>query len=301
MNRTTPNRRKSLLRMFLWVGILLIAGVFCAGSYLAFQALPAFYNSPPMRQSRITWDRLPEPILINASVETWTSAENVTDAIWRDDLVWLTTQGGVVVQDVATGETVKFLPEHGLPSAEITTITSDIIGRIWVGTQQSGVASYDGGAWTQYGRGSGLPSGRIRELYADRDGVIWAATASGLARFDGNEWSTVRFSLFDLTPTDITGVTGVDEFVWVSSREGVYRFDGQRWDYYGLNEGVINDNVTDITITRDRSVWVSTPSGIGRYDGASWSRFTVRDGLPDLPANKILAAPDLSVSILFDT
>ena len=300
MNRTAPSGRKLFFRILIWGGLLIIAGVLCGGSYLAFQALPAFYSNPSVSQTRIEWEQLPNPLVVNPNVETWTSAENITDALWRDNLVWLTTHGGVVVQDVKSGVKVKFLPEHGLPSAEITSIASDVNGHIWIGTQESGVAKYDGSAWTRFGQGSGLPSGRIRDLYADREGVIWAATGSGLARFDGSEWSAVRFSLFDLSPSEITAISGVDQSVWVSSREGVYHFDGQRWNYFGLNEGIINDNVSDITIGRDRSVWIATPSGIGRFDGRAWSRYTVRDGLPDLPASKILALPDLSVAILFD-
>ncbi|MFK7803682.1 MAG: hypothetical protein AB8G95_18760 [Anaerolineae bacterium] len=288
-----------LKKTALWGGILALFGLIFGGGYLAVQALPAFYAAPQAIPRQIVWDKLPSPLIVDSAVDTWSSAEHVTDALWTNNLVWLATNGGVVVHNVQSGEQVKFLPEHGLPSAEISTVTNDVIGRIWVGTGDSGVAVYDGGAWTTFGRDSGLPSGRIREIFAAKDGVIWAATASGLARYDGSEWSTVRFSLLDLTPIDATGVTGIDQSVWVSSREGVYRFNGQRWDYFGINEGLINDDVSSITITPDRAVWIGTPSGVGRFDGTKWGRYTVRDGLPDMPVQSIVAAPDNTVSIAF--
>lgn len=293
-------KRRWITNIFLAGSVLFISALVCTGSYLVIQTMPVFYgtSTPPSSvKSRITWNQLPVPLVVNPELKTWTSAANVTDAVWTGDLIWLATQGGVVVQNLVNGETVKFLPEHGVPSVEISTITTDLIGRIWIGTQESGVAVYDGHAWARFNKESGLPSDRIRDLYVAKDGVIWAATASGLARFDGSRWSAVRFSLFDFSPADITGVTGIGRFIWVSSHEGVYRFDGNRWDYFGLAEGVINDDVTSITITPDRNIWVGTPSGIGRFDGTTWSRYTVRDGLPDLPVKKIMAAPDNSVWI----
>lgn len=291
--------RPSITKSILWFsGILLIVCLVFALGYLAYRSLPAFYASPSP-QRRVEWVQLPTPLEVRSGWQTWTTANQTNGAIWTNHLVWLATEGGVVVIDESTGEQIKFLPEHGIPSVNITAISSSPNGEIWIGTRDSGIARFDGGAWAIYGEGSGLPSGRIRDLFAAPNGVIWAATANGIARFDGENWSSVRFSMFDLTRIDATAVTGLGNSIWVGSRQGVYHFDGEGWGRHGLNEGLINENVVDLTITPNGEIWAATPSGIGRFDGSRWDRFTVRDGLPDLPATHILAAPDNSVWISF--
>ena len=286
---------KNILRATFALLILCIIG---AGSYLALQRLPAFYQAPSTNR-KLEWNNLPQPVIVNNDWQTWSSTNQTNDAIWTDQLIWLGTDGGVAVFDQISGESVKFLPQNGLPAVTVSTITSDREGRIWVGTLDSGVAMYDGSSWEQFGDNDGLPSAEIRDLYAAPDGVIWAATRLGPARYDGDRWSTVRFSLLDLSRIEATQITGWGNTVWIGSKQGVYYFNGDQWSYFGLNEGVINETINAVTITPDRRVWVATPSGISRFDGSSWDRFTVLDGLPDLPAVDILAAPDSSVWITF--
>ena len=293
-----PEQSKSR-RTGLWVtGTLLILCLLISVGYLAFQSLPVFYQTPSVKK-RIEWQQLPQPLVIKPEIQTWSSAKNVVDVVWTNEIIWLATMGGVIAHDRNSGEQVKFLPEHGLPSTDMTTITTDVSGNIWVGTADSGIARYDGLSWERFGPGSGLPSGEIRDLYAAPDGVIWAATSSGLARFSGEAWAPVRFSLLGASRIDATGVIGFGDVVWASSRDGIYRFNGDRWDYFGLNEGLINENVEAITLTPDLNLWAATPSGLSRFNGSRWERFTVRHGLPDAPALDILGAPDNSVWITF--
>lgn len=290
---------RTLRTTLLSVVSLLVIGLFGLAGYFVVQTLPAFYAAPTTT-GRIAINRLPTPVIINGNWQSWTTTKQVNDAYWGNGLLWLATDGGLVTQDTDSGEWVKFLPEHGLPSGNITTVTADSSGQIWVGTRNSGVARYDGSRWVSYRGRSQILSDQIKDLYADPKGVVWAATPSGLARYDGDSWSTVRFSLFDLTTPPVNAVTGVGEFVWVGTDRGVYHFDGKNWGFFGLNEGVINENILDMAIAPNRSVWVATPSGIGYFDGVRWDRYTVKDGLPDLPATQLLAAPDNTVWITFE-
>ncbi|MEM8862321.1 MAG: two-component regulator propeller domain-containing protein, partial [Chloroflexota bacterium] len=294
-----PSANRAAKTILASMGISIILGLILFIGYIFVRSLPAFYISPnPV--NKVDWTSIPRPVVTNPNWRSWTTANKVNDALWINDLVWVATKGGVSVQAISQEEHVKFLPEHGLPSGNVTAITSDASGRIWVGTRDSGVARYDGLQWETFRGREQIPSDQINDIYAAQNGVVWAATNQGLARFDGNTWSNVRFSLFDISNPRVTGVVGQGNDVWVATNEGVYYFNGSDWLFYGLNEGVINEFILDITISPDRSVWVATPSGIGQFDGLRWNRFTVKDGLPDLPATQILAAPDKTVWITFE-
>ncbi len=45
--------------------------------------------------------------------------------------------------------------------------------------------------WTRFAVESGLPSGPVYDVVETRDGIAWAATANGLAWFDGFVWHPV--------------------------------------------------------------------------------------------------------------
>jgi len=43
---------------------------------------------------------------------------------------------------------------------------------------------------TQFGMDEGLPQSSVNDIVQDNDGYLWVATFGGLARFDGNEFTT---------------------------------------------------------------------------------------------------------------
>src|SRR5581483_3270409 len=61
-------------------------------------------------------------------------------------------------------------------------------GQIWVGTTGKGISRFDGSRWVSWGVHEGLPSGWVNDIIEDASGVMWAATAGGVARFDGHDW-----------------------------------------------------------------------------------------------------------------
>lgn len=55
-------------------------------------------------------------------------------------------------------------------------------GSIWVASN-NGIYRYFQGAWVENGLDEGLPSMAVRELFEDRNGALWAATARGVVLF----------------------------------------------------------------------------------------------------------------------
>jgi ligand-binding sensor domain-containing protein len=72
---------------------------------------------------------------------------------------------------------------NGLPGYDVTAVTVEPTGRVWVGTT-TGLAYQDtpGGPWTLNGSDS------ITSLATDSSGRVWAGTQTGLLRFSGGRW-----------------------------------------------------------------------------------------------------------------
>ncbi|CAN5462483.1 sensor histidine kinase [soil metagenome] len=129
-----------------------------------------------------------------------------------------------------------FLSESGLVSTEITAITQDSLGFLWVGTV-NGLHRYDGYRFEHMVDEGGLegpPSSAITALDAGMDGDIWVATEdAGLARY------SARNGKFERIGHDVESGAGLphlqvrsllfepDGLLWVGTAGGLSRYDSE--------------------------------------------------------------------------
>jgi len=66
---------------------------------------------------------------------------------------------------------------------------------IWIASLDGGVTMVAGNTWKVYRTQDGLPSNRVNQVAVDRYNRVWAATAGGVAYFDGGQW--VPYDSFD--------------------------------------------------------------------------------------------------------
>jgi signal transduction histidine kinase/ligand-binding sensor domain-containing protein len=147
-------------------------------------------------------------------------------------------------------------------------------------------APFRKGTWRNYGLAEGLPHSQVQKLFFDPNGVLWAATSGGVARYDGQEFRTIAREE-GLLDNDVRAIAREPEGkLWFGSSMGATRYnpapgvpDAQRCETFrsgtnGLSGGV----VWDIQNAPDGSVWFRTSEGLSRFDG---TKFT---SLPFAPA-----------------
>lgn len=85
--------------------------------------------------------------------------------------------------------------EDTLPQfkAHIDQVKVDSEGVLWLGSRHFGILSFDGVDWQKYTTKHGLPSNQIVSLSTNSRNELWALTYGGIARFDGNTWSSGIF------------------------------------------------------------------------------------------------------------
>ena len=100
----------------------------------------------------------------------------------KDGYVWIGGYSGIIRYD---GKNFERLPTtNGLTSGR--AFFEDSKHRIWVGTNDNGVAVIDGNKIRQFTYRDGLPSSSIRHFAEDKDGNIFVATTAGLAMIRDN-------------------------------------------------------------------------------------------------------------------
>lgn len=94
-----------------------------------------------------------------------------------DGFIWLGGYSGLIRYDGSNFE--RFDSSSGISS--VFSLYVDSSDRVWIGTNENGVACYDHGEIRIYGRVEGLKSYSIRDMTEDKDGNIIIATTQGLA------------------------------------------------------------------------------------------------------------------------
>lgn len=110
--------------------------------------------------------------------------------------------------------------ETGL-SRNVRDIAVAANGDVWVGSR-GGVDVYrDGKLRESFTGKEGLPSTDVHSLTFDADGVLWAGTALGVARHDGESWS-LRHSERWLPSDHVNDVLiAADGAAWVATNDGI--------------------------------------------------------------------------------
>ena len=212
-------------------------------------------------------------LLATGSTGAWQSYTNtnfISGMVGTDSVLYLATNGGVVVLDIVPGPTLRrtFVNSDGLPTNRCLCISRDAAGDLWVGTDGGGLAMIepDSGLVRQY-RPNDLAL-RIRTLTWDGDRLL-CGSDQGLyvietrgTPLDFDDDSIVRFTMArvpELLSDQILCVAALNEY-WVGTNRGVVAVDRgfTSWTPYRQPFG---DSVRAVTTWHD-SLLLATERGL---------------------------------------
>ena len=157
----------------------------------------------------------PGPAGAAGAWQTHLKTKDFTDLIVTDRAVWCATaEAGLLRFDRLTTRFESITREPGtIASNHLTCLAFDRVGRLWVGTFESGVSrlTADGTAWELVNAFDGLPVDSVTTITVAGD-TLWVGTRGGIALWDGRQvlgslpyGNTVSFDTTFVNPA-ITGV-----------------------------------------------------------------------------------------------
>ena len=170
-----------------------------------------------------------------------------------EGFIWIGCYSGLVRYDGNTFERLD--STHGVNS--ISSLYVDNQDRLWVGTNDNGVALMENGEFRFWDESDGLGSSKINDIQGDGSGNIYVGTTAGMSMF------TPDLKLIHMTTDDLIEgayvenmVSGNDDLIYGTTHEGnvfVMR-DGHLVNYYEKDETM--HPITCVYPDIDRPGWI---------------------------------------------
>jgi len=197
----------------------------------------------------------------------------------------------------------------------VTAIFKSREGHLWAGMQNGGVAEVADDRTITYANADGLVLNTVTAIEQDRDGVLWFATANGLAARHAGRWKSYT-SRDGMPPGRINCIladrSGV---VWAGADQGLAIIDKGAVHVLESKPSVLDEPILGIAADDNNFLWIMTSSHLVRVKRAELLRgdtasifaqqFGTGDGLPPvLPSRSsrsIATGPEGRIWMLFGT
>lgn len=101
-----------------------------------------------------------------------------------DGFVWIGSYGGLIRYD---GTSFRNYSDGGVfPSSSVRALFEDSKGRLWIGTNDMGVFLYENGGFKRFTYEDKTKYLSVRDFTEDKNGTVYAATTSGMAKIGEN-------------------------------------------------------------------------------------------------------------------
>ncbi len=133
---------------------------------------------------------------------------------------------------------------------------------------------------TEFTAAQGLPSNGVTRVWVDAKGRVWAATAAGTARLDGQRW--VRDAA--AAPPKPGVAAGPGGLVAEARKDGLFlRRKGGKPERVFPSDGRRSwapADVRGVVFDSKGRLWFCSPQGVGVLEGGRWTLYTGAEGLP---------------------
>ena len=192
--------------------------------------------------------------------------------------MWLAGRGGLARYDGLTATPIT--PTNSQTETAYFSVYSATDQSVWVGSENNGVAKFDGTIWQFYT--DSLPGPTVLAITETSDGTIWVGCGKrswqtptptgGLARWDGSTWHAIT-ALKDDHVNDI--FQDNKGHLWVAADSSITVYNGKGWRKQSHIDTLITKGVQTIFQDQSGAMWFGLGNGILRYKTDRWLHFAL--------------------------
>ena len=192
--------------------------------------------------------------------DSWTFKEGAPTNVevlaqTSDGFLWLGTSGGLFHFDGVRFEAFNSPFGDRLLSNSVRSLFAPASGGLWIGYLFGGFTFLNNGRVKNYNSDPATPTGSVNTIAQDRDGIVWAATTSGVWKFEHSTWQRVVSGIFETVGMDRDGV------VWALTAGKLYCHRPGRKQIQLAEEDPSITSSTRFTLDADGAVVTSPAMG----------------------------------------
>jgi diguanylate cyclase (GGDEF)-like protein len=194
-----------------------------------------------------------------------------------------------------------------LAAEQVTAITQDRHGRIWVSVIKKGLyvknkIDADNSPWQRIKAETGI-STLISRLLVDSDDVLWIGSSDGLQRLRGVNSANIQATQVietirakdGLSSSDVRDlIEDAEGNIWVGTEGGLDRYRDGLISMWDSSRGMTEEFSRTVMEDRFGNIWVGTSNGLFRFnaDGSEVKIFGRNDGLVSTAILSMAESPD---------
>jgi len=171
----------------------------------------------------------------------------------------------------------------------VRSILEDSKGNIWFGSYNEGVCMLHNGEFHYFTTENGLSHNQVRNIYEDKNGIIWFECGEGLSIYDGQKMTIYKERNYDSTKqwklSDNDLWFKGDEIMGYNKLEGnpgVYQYDGKKLFYRTFpvtpkSEADVRFHYaisTSFIKGKNGAFWIGTYGSVIGYNGSDFKIIT---------------------------
>ncbi len=158
--------------------------------------------------------------------------------------------------------------EDGLIQSQVTSMTQDADGHLWVGTY-GGVSRFDGQDFSNYTVRKGLLSNTIQTIAIDEDNNLWLGGPKGISKYNGRKFEHFLFeSPENNTVNQVRDIKVSGKDIWCYTTNEVYKISDSKMQKISMPDSTIV--ITAILSYKDTLLVGDNSGHIFRYANKQW-------------------------------
>ncbi|MDF1546837.1 MAG: two-component regulator propeller domain-containing protein [Bacteroidales bacterium] len=173
----------------------------------------------------------------------------------------------------------EYTTSEALPDNTIFGMCEDKDNNLWLGFETAGIAKFNGSTFTHYLKKNGLPSDNIETLASDYQGNIWIGSVTELTKFDGNQFTVLKWNGESLPASFVFHDT--KNGIWFGGPlNGLYQIVDNQLYYYTFGSGFLYPEVECAYQDSYGNMWFGlTKNGVCRFDGSTFTYISLKEGM----------------------
>jgi signal transduction histidine kinase/ligand-binding sensor domain-containing protein/CheY-like chemotaxis protein len=207
-----------------------------------------------------------------------------------DGPLWMATQDGLYRR--TAGRPPQRFSDR-LRDVVVRSLLRDTGRNLWLATDGEGILRHSPTPFQHFTTADGLAHDLVWDVTEGPQGDLWAATRSGLGRYDGDTFTSVT-GPDDVLDRELPSLHHARSgTLWIATRSQLFAYRNGTYTAHSTVEGEQVGLTVDIAETPSGALWFATlQSGLLRYDGSSFTRYTTDDGLRSNRVRALATGPE---------